>query len=236
MEPASPAFRWILYHWAVGKPLHPLLLLECLCCYFETSPCTMILKSYDKDLWGPHWGMETLLLFLICEWNVDTYNSMIPGENHCSWFKLLHVWRLIPIVLCQPVHTLKTSLDFWPLKKKKEQLVFLFWGFVFLSCHHLLCLVCPFLDTHAQVLASSSPHSYNLLSPLRSWPHGRCFKCSGLVHLQNLKTRGLWAHLTLKFLKSRDFPGGAVVKTLRSEFKGLGVQSLVRELDPTRCN
>ena len=120
MEPASPAFRWILYHWAVGKPLHPLLLLECLCCYFETSPCTMILKSYDKDLWGPHWGMETLLLFLICEWNVDTYNSMIPGENHCSWFKLLHVWRLIPIVLCQPVHTLKTSLDFWPLKKKKR--------------------------------------------------------------------------------------------------------------------
>ena len=149
MERASPAFRWILYHWAVGKPLHPLLLLKCLCCYFETSPRTMILKSYDKDLWGPHWGMETLLLFLICEWNVDTYDSMIPGENHCFYFKLLHVWRLIPIVLCQPVHTLKTPLDFWPLKKK-EQLVFLFWGFVFLSCHHLLCLVCPFLDTHAE--------------------------------------------------------------------------------------
>ena len=103
-----------------GKPLHPLLLLRCLYCYFETFPCTMILKSYDKDLWGPHWGLETLLLFLTCEWNADTYNSMITGENHCFWFKLLHVWRLIPIVLCQPVPTLETSLTFDPLKKKSS--------------------------------------------------------------------------------------------------------------------
>ena len=121
------------------------------------------------------------------------------------------------------------------LKKKKRAACV----FVLGVCFSLLPpfhLACPFLDTHAQVLASSSPRSYNLLSPLRSWPHGSCFKCSGLVHLQNLKTRGLWAHLTLKFLKFRDFPGGAVVKTLRSQFKGLGVQSLVRELDPTCCN
>ena len=198
MERASPAFRWILYHWAVGKPLHPLLLLKCLCCYFETSPRTMILKSYDKDLWGPHWGMETLLLFLICEWNVDTYDSMIPGENHCFYFKLLHVWRLIPIVLCQPVHTLKTPLDFWPLKKKRAACVFVL-GVCFSLLPPSPLFSLPISRHSCRVLASSSPHSYNLLSPLRSWPHGSCFKCSGLVHLQNLKTRGLWAHLTLNF-------------------------------------
>ena len=170
------------------------------------------MKCWHVQLNDP-WGKSLLLI---------QAPSRLEADSYCSLSACAHTENLSWLL------TLK--------KKKKEQLVFLFWGFVFLSCHHLLCLVCPFLDTHAQVLASSSPHSYNLLSPLRSWPHGRCFKCSGLVHLQNLKTRGLWAHLTLKFLKSRDFPGGAVVKTLRSEFKGLGVQSLVRELDPTRCN
>ena len=35
---------------------------------------------------------------------------------------------------------------------------------------------------------------------------------------------------------ARDFPGGPVVKTLRSQCKGPRVQSLVRELDPACYN
>ena len=34
-----------------------------------------------------------------------------------------------------------------------------------------------------------------------------------------------------KVAKIRDFPGGPVVKTLRSQYKGAGVRSLVSELD-----
>ena len=33
--------------------------------------------------------------------------------------------------------------------------------------------------------------------------------------------------------KTRDFPGGPVARTPRSQCRGPGVQSLVRELDPT---
>ena len=35
---------------------------------------------------------------------------------------------------------------------------------------------------------------------------------------------------------TQDFPGGPVAKTLCSQCRGLGVQALVRELDPTCCN
>ena len=34
----------------------------------------------------------------------------------------------------------------------------------------------------------------------------------------------------------RDFPGGPVAKTPCSQSRGLGVPSLVKELDPTCCN
>ena len=36
--------------------------------------------------------------------------------------------------------------------------------------------------------------------------------------------------------ENKDFPGGLGVKTLGSQCRGPGVQSLVRELDSTSCN
>ena len=37
-------------------------------------------------------------------------------------------------------------------------------------------------------------------------------------------------------LKVRDFPHGSVAKIFELPMEGAGVQSLVRELDPTCCN
>ena len=134
------------------------------------------MKCWHVQL-NDHWGKSLLLI---------QAPSCLEADSYCS--------------LSASAYTGNLS-DFWPSKKKRAACVFVL-GFVFLSCHHLLYLVCPFLDMNARVLASSSPHSYNILSLLRSWLHGSCFKRSGLVHLQNLTTRGLWAHLTLKFLNS----------------------------------
>ena len=58
-----------------------------------------------------------------------------------------------------------------------------------------------------------------------------CRRLLKIHYLQNHKTM-----IRLEKINSRDFPGGPVAKTPRSQMQGAQVQSLVRELDPSCCN
>ena len=55
--------------------------------------------------------------------------------------------------------------------------------------------------------------------------------------LNQKKWKKDWSYATKeKKKKIWDFPGGPVAKTLHFQCRKTQVQSLLRELDPTRCN
>lgn len=166
------------------------------------------------------WGMFLCFNFGVVQWRfwggatnngmcTDTWN---PFPSPCRrwvvalmecWHNETYVWgKSLPLIRApshlgaSPHHCSLSACvyignvsEFWHFKKKKSKILFV----CFHSYHNLLYIVCPILDARTQVLSSYSQHSYILLSPPGSRFHKGCFRCNGLVHLQNLKFGGSWA-------------------------------------------